>query len=228
MSVRVPLAILHLPKQKYSCHGCGDCCRDFTVQLRPKDIERLEAQGYARDLGEAVTVEFRGAHYLRQKSDGACYFLEDDGRCRIHADHGFDEKPVACRLFPFNLAPDARGPSAGLNFACQSVQRNAGAGLDTHARDLKRALRELPEVDTQMPPRLSGRLRADTEEVNAITSGIDSWLTSEVPPVHGNFGEKLPVVHRWPYDFSVPGSKEDFIPQTTPPSEVLDTEVEKT
>ena len=54
------------------------------------------------------------------------------------------------------------------------------------------------------------------------------WLTSTVPPEHGNFGERLPVVHRWPYDFSVPGAKDDFIPQTTPPSEVVHTEVEKT
>jgi hypothetical protein len=41
-------------------------------------------------------------------------------------------------------------------------------------------------------------------------------------------GGLLPVVHRWAYDFSVPGAKEDFIPQTTPPSEVIDTKVEKT
>jgi len=54
------------------------------------------------------------------------------------------------------------------------------------------------------------------------------WLTPTVPPEHGNWGDKLPVVHRWPYDYSVPGAKEDFIPQTTPPSEVADTEVEKT
>ena len=54
------------------------------------------------------------------------------------------------------------------------------------------------------------------------------WLTPTVPPEHGNWGDKLPIVHRWPYDYSVPGAKEDFIPQTTPPSEVVDTEVEKT
>jgi cytochrome c oxidase subunit 1 len=33
---------------------------------------------------------------------------------------------------------------------------------------------------------------------------------------HGNWGEKLPVVHRWPYDYSKPGAKTDFIPQTVP------------
>ena len=54
------------------------------------------------------------------------------------------------------------------------------------------------------------------------------WLTPDVPPTHGNWGEKLPVIHRWPYDFNVPGAKEDYITQTTPPSEVINAEVEKT
>ena len=43
-----------------------------------------------------------------------------------------------------------------------------------------------------------------------------------------NWGDKQPVVHRWPYDYSVPGAKEDFIHKNTPPREVVDTEVEKT
>ena len=54
------------------------------------------------------------------------------------------------------------------------------------------------------------------------------WLTPTVPPEHGNWGDRLPVVHRWPYDFSVPGAKDDYITQTTPPSEVSNTGVEKT
>lgn len=54
------------------------------------------------------------------------------------------------------------------------------------------------------------------------------WRTPDVPPGHGNFGTELPVVHRWAYDFSVPGAKEDYIPQDVPPSEVPDAEVEKT
>ncbi|MFT5691644.1 MAG: cytochrome c oxidase subunit 1 [Oceanicoccus sp.] len=40
------------------------------------------------------------------------------------------------------------------------------------------------------------------------------WMTPQTPPVHGNWGAKLPVVYRWPYDYSVPGVKEDFVDQT--------------
>jgi cytochrome c oxidase subunit 1 len=43
------------------------------------------------------------------------------------------------------------------------------------------------------------------------------WQTPETPPPHGNFGKELPVVYRWAYDYSVPGAKEDFIPQNQVP-----------
>jgi len=54
------------------------------------------------------------------------------------------------------------------------------------------------------------------------------WQTADVPPTHGNFGKELPVVYRWAYDFSVPGAKEDYIPQNVSPSEVPGAEAEKT
>ena len=40
------------------------------------------------------------------------------------------------------------------------------------------------------------------------------WTDTTSPPMgHGNF-EKTPVVHRGPYEYSVPGDKADFTPQT--------------
>ena len=44
------------------------------------------------------------------------------------------------------------------------------------------------------------------------------WQTATTPPTHGNFGKELPLVYRWAYDYSVPGAKEDFIPQNVPAS----------
>lgn len=46
------------------------------------------------------------------------------------------------------------------------------------------------------------------------------WQTPDNPPKHGNWGEKLPVVYRWAYDYSVPDAKQDFIPQTVPEEDV--------
>jgi len=42
------------------------------------------------------------------------------------------------------------------------------------------------------------------------------WQTPETPPAHGNWGRTLPVVYRWPYDYSVPGADRDFVPQNQP------------
>jgi cytochrome c oxidase subunit 1 len=42
------------------------------------------------------------------------------------------------------------------------------------------------------------------------------WQTPETPPPHGNWGKDLPVVYRWAYDYSVPGAKQDFLPQNQP------------
>ncbi len=46
------------------------------------------------------------------------------------------------------------------------------------------------------------------------------WLTPDQPPKHGNWGHDLPEVHRWAYDYSVPGQEQDFTPQTVPASKV--------
>jgi cytochrome c oxidase subunit I len=42
------------------------------------------------------------------------------------------------------------------------------------------------------------------------------WQTPDTPPTHGNWGKELPVVYRWPYDYAVPGARDDYIPQTVP------------
>jgi len=40
--------------------------------------------------------------------------------------------------------------------------------------------------------------------------------TTPVEPIHGNWPGDLPVVHRWPYDYSKPGYDEDYVMQTVP------------
>jgi cytochrome c oxidase subunit 1 len=47
------------------------------------------------------------------------------------------------------------------------------------------------------------------------------WFTHEHPPGHGNWGPELPTVYRWAYEYSVPGVKQDFVPQNMPAEEVI-------
>ncbi len=41
------------------------------------------------------------------------------------------------------------------------------------------------------------------------------WTASQ-KHIHGNWQGKIPEVHRWPYDYSKPGYKDDFVPQHIP------------
>ena len=52
-------------------------------------------------------------------------------------------------------------------------------------------------------------------EMNPWRATTIEWEVPSPPP-HDNFAGKFPVVHRGPYEYSVPGAEEDFVPQTAP------------
>jgi cytochrome c oxidase subunit 1 len=66
---------------------------------------------------------------------------------------------------------------------------------------------------------VSSLFRGAKAERNPWHANTLEWQT-ESPPPHGNWGAALPTVHRWPYDYSVPGAQDDFIPQTVSPTAV--------
>jgi len=57
--------------------------------------------------------------------------------------------------------------------------------------------------------------RGPKSEQNPWNSNTLEW-TTPMENTHGNWPGKLPVVHRWPYDYSKPGKAHDFVPQTIP------------
>jgi cytochrome c oxidase subunit 1 len=56
---------------------------------------------------------------------------------------------------------------------------------------------------------------------NPWNSTTLEWTTPRVPG-HGNWPGEIPKVYRWPYDYSKPGAEEDFIPQTVPFSQTME------
>ncbi len=60
---------------------------------------------------------------------------------------------------------------------------------------------------------------------NPWQSNTLEWTTPRVPG-HGNWPGEIPTVYRWPYDYSKPNAKEDFIPQTVPFSETPESNLE--
>ena len=55
--------------------------------------------------------------------------------------------------------------------------------------------------------------RSSSVDPNPWQATTIEWTDTTSPPLgHGNF-EKIPTVHRGPYEYSVPDAEEDFIPQ---------------
>ncbi len=83
---------------RYQCEGCGACCKGHGIgiaagQLVQLTTKRPELTAFLRRRGDAIT-----AFNPRDR----CWFLEDDGLCRIEVEDGREAKPASCRLFPFN------------------------------------------------------------------------------------------------------------------------------
>ena len=57
--------------------------------------------------------------------------------------------------------------------------------------------------------------RGPKSEQNPWGANTLEW-TTPMAHTHGNWPGQLPVVHRWPYDYSKPGKEHDFVPQTVP------------
>jgi Fe-S-cluster containining protein len=85
---------------RYECRGCGACCKGHGIgidvaggQLVQLVARRPELAAFVRRRGDAIT-----AFNPRDR----CWFLADDGLCRIEVEDGRAAKPASCRLFPFN------------------------------------------------------------------------------------------------------------------------------
>ena len=100
----------------FMCRMCGACCRikDGIVRVSDAEIARIAAFLGVSDQEfidrETEIAPDRKGLMLKSRPDGACAWLTDDNRCRIHP-----VKPDKCRTFPYEWTnPDSSDICAGL------------------------------------------------------------------------------------------------------------------
>lgn len=136
------------PDLTFECvEECTWCCH-HGVLLYASDFEELAMHA---DLKEATT-SFRGEEFVRREGknrtdhvaeDGAaCYFLQEDGLCALHAEH--DWKPTRCSIFP--LAVEQR--RGELHVDIRESAHEHCEGLDVSER------RVIDNLDAFLPERL--------------------------------------------------------------------------
>ncbi len=86
------------------CKGCHSCCvgMEDTIVLDPYDIYRLTKNldlDFSRLMQGRIALHVEEGlilpHLAMAEETGACSFLNEEGRCSIHA-----HRPGICRLFP--------------------------------------------------------------------------------------------------------------------------------
>jgi lysine-N-methylase len=175
--------------QNWSCHGCSDCCRGgLLITLQPEDKKRIEEQNWSLADGvDPASVVVRGLNYFRlgHQPDGACVFLDAQGRCKIHAKFGEAAKPLACRLYPLVVHPAGKKLLVGLRFSCPSAAANKGVPMAGYAGGLaKLAKTFLPDdCDESPPPAVAQTEGLDWPDFLRFTRWLDQSLADEKIPM---------------------------------------------
>ena len=85
---------------RYECRGCGACCKGHGIGIDVAGGQLVQL--LARQPALAAFLRRRGDAITAFNPRDRCWFLADDGMCRIEVDDGRVAKPASCRLFPFN------------------------------------------------------------------------------------------------------------------------------
>ena len=187
--MNLPVILPELKPQRWSCHGCTNCCRELVVHLTQRDRKQIDRQQWDSRIEGPAYVRLGGEFVLNHRAGGACVFLDEQGRCRIHAEFGGEAKPIACQLYPFSLHRDGKALRASLRFDCPSAGRNQGVSLTSHQREVSRLAGELDKTAPSMfagrPPQL--KLSADRtmseREHEKLIGKLDAWLRDTNSPL---------------------------------------------
>lgn len=132
-----------LPGYAFRCDGRGSCCRMyFSVIFRDEDTLRARAaQPEVLDGARRPERVFLPLHGSRATDlfavtavDGACAYLQGDGRCSLHEPPG--TKPAGCSLFPATFVDDGETVRVSVSPECACVLASALIPAETEGSGL--------------------------------------------------------------------------------------------
>jgi Fe-S-cluster containining protein len=103
---------------RFRCQRCAVfCCKLGAPPLSRSDMKRLKQAGYrTKDFIDAASTDDslsgEKKNFLKHREDGSCIFLQQDKEGESYACSIYKNRPLLCRLYPFEFVPT--GPSAGI------------------------------------------------------------------------------------------------------------------
>ncbi len=178
--------------EKWDCHQCGFCCRGSLIPLSESDMAKLKAQQWNQQA-EFKNVRLwtrypsAGSGYrLAHRPDGSCVFLNAEGLCSIHAQHGIDAKPIVCQTFPLQLVPRDKQAVLTIRRACPSAAGDLGEPLQNRLSWVKEQVKAgaLKADAIEAPYLRLGHRRREWKTIRAVLDSASMLLNDQrFPPV---------------------------------------------
>ncbi|MFT7581319.1 MAG: hypothetical protein ACI9MR_002994 [Myxococcota bacterium] len=143
------------------CALCKLSCCSYAIDVEQREVDDVIEAAAALtppiERGTLCSVERpKGdAAFMLRRADhnDCCVVMDDAGRCRIHADQGFDRKPVACQFYPTVMTIRPDGPRTATRAGCAhpGTTREPGA-VFTHRAMLAKTAQIAPGVVVRRAP----------------------------------------------------------------------------
>lgn len=189
--------------QNWSCHTCGDCCRELEAVITDEEKQRIERLDLATDpeVGPSPWFGRKGDMWtLKHRPEGGCVFLTSANRCRLHEKFGAEVKPFACNFFPFLLLPAGNHWRLGVRFSCPSIVENKGRRLTEYDGELAHLSHELEkhvgrEGSSAPPPLLQPGQKSTWPDVLRFVQALVDIMQDRSSRVERRLRKCLALAH---------------------------------
>jgi lysine-N-methylase len=174
--------------QNWSCHQCGNCCREYFVEVTDEEKKRIEGQGWEKTrefqgqpLFAPLGPPWRREYRLEHRADGSCVFLDERGLCRIHAKFGERAKPIACLLYPYMLVPAGNELRVSVRFSCPSAVKNLGRPVREQKDEIRSYAQQLIPQNARppKPPPLRPGQVVEWPQLLAVVDALERIITEQ-------------------------------------------------
>lgn len=168
--------------QAFGCRACGACCRRHVAvavtERERANILALPWNGALPEPTSSIFIARPGGYRLAQRTDGACIFLNEQGRCQIHVLFGTAAKPLPCQMYPFRFVALGSQLRVDIQFDCPMVAKNAGRPIPSYRPLLLRLAKTAFPLGGKLnkPPRFAYRQPA-WGQLCRITETFEGLLT---------------------------------------------------
>jgi len=122
------------------------------VVVTASETDLYQKRGLPADAFESIAGT-PGMARIRKRDDGACVFLSDANRCRIHEELGAAKKPLTCRLYPYAFHQAADAVVVTASFGCPTIVANEGTPVSNASQELESLRQEWFAIHpSQAPP----------------------------------------------------------------------------